>query len=44
MRELKGEKRPNEGEMAIKVELEENFFEWINQILAKIIEKLSAYT
>lgn len=39
MRGLKGEKRADEEEMAIKVELEENFSPLKNQILTKIIEK-----
>lgn len=39
MREVKGEKRADGEETAIKVELEENFSELKNQILAKIIEK-----
>jgi hypothetical protein len=36
---LTGEKKANGGEMAIKIEKEENFFELRKQILGKIIEK-----
>ena len=41
MRGLKGEKRADEEEMAIKAELEENFSQLKNQTLAKITEKIS---
>lgn len=44
MRELKGQKRADGEEMEIKVQLEENFSELKNRILAKIIEKISIYT
>lgn len=44
MRKVKREKRADGEEMAIKVELEEKFSELQNQILAKIIEKISTYT
>lgn len=39
MRGLKGEKRPDGGEMETKVELEKNSSELKNQILVKVIEK-----
>lgn len=44
MRELKIEKRADGEEMPIKTNLEENFSELKNQILAKITEKISMYT
>lgn len=43
MRGLKGEKRADEEEMAIKAELEENFYQLKSQTLAKITEKISVY-